>query len=124
MGSAGAVDIVRITPDGSGILADGYTYIASVVGQSTGGDAIACLTDFNFISISTDNATGQEWGDNTTLIGAGAQSDTDGAGNTAVIGGFDSAIHCSSAEFSVYAIMGWVQNFSDGARGIGNKSSN
>lgn len=84
--TAGAVDVVINTPAGGATLANGYTYVATAVGQPAFGGTIACLnTDNNLIAATADNSTAIEWGGFGTAIGAGAQSDTDGASNTTAI---------------------------------------
>ncbi len=85
--AAGAVDVVITTPDGSATLTNGYTYLATAVGQSAYGGAIACLNGGlnNLIAATADNGTNIQWGGNGIAIGAGAQSNTDGASNTAAI---------------------------------------
>ncbi|HFF3078666.1 TPA: IPT/TIG domain-containing protein [Legionella pneumophila] len=85
--AAGVVDVVINTPAGGATLANGYTYVATAVGQSSGGGTIACLSGGlnNLIAATADNSTAIEWGGFGTAIGAGAQSDTDGASNTAAI---------------------------------------
>ncbi|HAU1599272.1 TPA: DUF1566 domain-containing protein [Legionella pneumophila] len=85
--TAGAVDVVINTPAGGATLANGYTYAATAVGQSAFGGTIACLNGGlnNLIAATADNSTAIEWGGFGTAIGAGAQSDTNGAGNTTAI---------------------------------------
>ena len=85
--AAGAVDVVVTTPSGSGTLLNGFTYTATAIGQSAHGGTIGCLNGGlnNLIAASADNSTAIEWGGFGTAIGAGAQSDTDGASNTAQI---------------------------------------
>jgi len=85
--TAGVVDVVIDTPAGGATLANGYTYVATAVGQSSGGGTIACLNGGlnNLIAATTDNSASIQWGGFGTAIGAGAQSDTNGAGNTAAI---------------------------------------
>lgn len=84
--TAGAVDVVINTPAGGATLANGYTYVATAVGQPAFGGTIACLnTGNNLIAATVDNSTSIEWGGYGTAIGAGAQSDTNGASNTAAI---------------------------------------
>ena len=84
---AGAVDIVINTPAGGATIANGYTYLATAVGQSSGGGTIACLNGGlnNLIAAIADNSAAIVWGGSGTSIGAGAQSNTDGAGNTTAI---------------------------------------
>ncbi|RUR05217.1 DUF1566 domain-containing protein [Legionella sp. km772] len=84
--TAGAVDVVINTPAGGATLANGYTYVANAVGQPAFGGTIACLnTGNNLIAATADNSTAIAWGGFGTEIGAGAQSDTDGASNTTAI---------------------------------------
>jgi IPT/TIG domain len=84
--TAGAVDVVINTPAGGATLANGYTYVATAVGQPAFGGTIACLnTGNNLIAATADNSTAIAWGGFGTAIGAGAQSDTDGASNTTAI---------------------------------------
>jgi hypothetical protein len=79
--------VVIDTPAGGATLTNGYTYLATAVGQSSGGGTIACLNGGlnNLIAATADNSTGIEWGGFGTAIGSGAQSVTDGAANTAAI---------------------------------------
>ncbi|MGX8741609.1 IPT/TIG domain-containing protein [Legionella pneumophila] len=84
--AAGVVDVVINTPAGGATLANGYTYVATAVGQPAFGGTIACLnTGNNLIAATADNSTAIQWGGFGTAVGVGAQSDTDGAGNTAAI---------------------------------------
>lgn len=85
--AAGVVDIVVDTPAGGATLASGFTYVATAVGQASGGGTIACLDGGlqNLIGSTADNSTGIEWGGFGTAVGGGAQSSTDGATNTATI---------------------------------------
>ncbi len=85
--AAGTVDVVIDTPAGGATLTNGYTYLATAVGQSSGGGTIACLNGGlnNLIAATADNSTAIEWGGFGTAIGSGAQSVTDGAANTAAI---------------------------------------
>lgn len=81
-----AVDVVINTPAGGATLASGYTYVATAVGQPAFGGTIACLnTGNNLIAATADNSAAIEWGGFGTAIGAGAQSDTNGANNTTAI---------------------------------------
>lgn len=86
--AAGVVDVVIDTPTGGATLSNGYTYLATAVGQPTGGGVIACLNGGlnNLIAATSDNSCGIPWwaGAN-TLIGVGGQSTTNGATNTANI---------------------------------------
>ncbi len=85
--AAGAVDVVIATPAGNAALTDGYTYESTAVGQASNGGTIACLNGGlnNLIAATADNTTAIEWGGTGTAIGASAQSNTDGAGNTVAI---------------------------------------
>lgn len=85
--AAGAVDVVIDTPDGGATLANGYTYVATTVGQASGGGTIACLNGGlnNLIAATADNSASIVWGGFGTAVGAGAQSNTDGASNTTAI---------------------------------------
>ncbi|QIB66185.1 midcut-by-XrtH protein [Kineobactrum salinum] len=83
---AGAVDVAIATPAGSATLVNGYTYLATAVGQSASGGTIAALNGGlqNLVAAAADNSPAIEWGGlgTATIV---AQSDTDGAGNTAAI---------------------------------------
>lgn len=85
--AAGVVDVVITTPSGSATLTNGYMYVATVVGQAASGGTIACLNGGlnNLVAATADNSTAIEWGGLGTAIGAGAQSNSDGASNTAAI---------------------------------------
>ena len=83
--AAGVVDVVINTPSGSAMLANGYTYVATAVGQSSGGGTIACLNGGLNNLIAALTSSSRVWGGLGTAIGAGAQSITDGASNTAAI---------------------------------------
>lgn len=87
--AAGAVDVVIDTPGGGATLLNGYTYLVTAVGQPSGGGTIACLNGGmnNLIAATADNSVFIQWGGFGTIIGAGAQSNTDGASNTAAIVG-------------------------------------
>jgi len=86
--SAGEVDVVITTPQGTSTLTNGYTYITTAVGQASGGGVIACLnagTPNNYlIAATTDIDEGIQWGGEGVSI-AGATSTTDGAANTTAI---------------------------------------
>lgn len=84
--AAGVVDVVISTPAGGATLTSGYTYIATAIGQSSGGGVIACTEGGldNFILFPQAEVSAQ-WGGLGVLIGVGAQSTTDGASNTAAI---------------------------------------
>ena len=90
--AAGAVDVVITTPSGSATATNGYTYLATTVGQSAYGGTIACLNGGlnNLIAATTDNSSGIPWGGGGTDI-TSAESTTDGQTNTtnivAVLGG-------------------------------------
>jgi hypothetical protein len=77
------VDIT--TPQGTATLPNGYTYLATSIGQSTNGGVIACLDGGldNLISAITDNSTGIQWGGFGTAVSAA--SVIDGDANTAAI---------------------------------------
>jgi len=84
--AAGVVDVVITTPSNAATLTNGYTYVATTIGQSSNGGIIACLNGGlnNLISATADNSTSIRWhelGGPTTF----AQSDTNGAANTATI---------------------------------------
>ncbi len=83
--AAGAVDVVITTASGSATLSNGYTYVATAVGQPSGGGVIAGLGGGlqNLIAAAADNSTGVEWGGADTVTSA--QSATDGATNTTTI---------------------------------------
>jgi hypothetical protein len=83
---AGVVDVVIDTPLGGATLDNGFTYVATTVGQASFGGTIACLDGGlqNLIAATSDNGI-PDWGGHGTAIGAGGQSDTDGAGNTSSI---------------------------------------
>lgn len=83
--AAGAVDVVITTASGSATLTNGYTFIATSIGQASGGGTIACLGggSNNIISTESDNSTGIEWGGSGTTTTA--QSNTDGSANTTTI---------------------------------------
>lgn len=84
--AVGTVHVVVTTPAGTAQLSNGYTYLATTVGQSTGGGVIAALDGGanNLIAATADNSQGIEWGGAGTAL-LTAQSDTDGISNTAVI---------------------------------------
>jgi len=81
----GAVDISVTTPSGSASLTAGYTYLTTAVGQISGGGLIACLGGGlqNIIAASVDNSSNISWGGMGTTTNA--QSNTDGATNSATI---------------------------------------
>jgi hypothetical protein len=85
--AVGAVDVAISTPVGNATLANGYTYLATAVGQASGGGTIACLNGGvnDLIAAVADNSTAIGWGGFGTAVGASAQSTTDGAGNSAAI---------------------------------------
>ncbi|WP_244915971.1 IPT/TIG domain-containing protein [Legionella worsleiensis] len=85
--AAGAVDIVINTPAGGATLVNGFTYVATTVGQPAFGGVIACLNGGlnNLIAAADDNSLGIDWGTANLLVGAGAQSNVDGASNTTAI---------------------------------------
>lgn len=81
----GAVDVVIATPAGSATLANGFSYLATAVGQSASGGTIAALNGGlqNLVAAVADNTAAIEWGG--MGIATNAQSDSDGATNTAMI---------------------------------------
>jgi hypothetical protein len=85
--AVGVVDVVIDTPAGGATLANGYTYVTTAVGQPAFGGTIACLNGGlnNLITATANNSNSIKWGGFGTAIGATAQSDTDGAGNTTAI---------------------------------------
>lgn len=84
--AVGSVDVVINTPAGGATLVNGYTYAATAVGLPSGGGTISCLNaGNNLIAATADNSFSIEWGGIGTAIGAGAQSDSDGASNTSAI---------------------------------------
>uniref|UniRef100_UPI001F5F9C1D IPT/TIG domain-containing protein n=1 Tax=Legionella sp. W10-070 TaxID=1117709 RepID=UPI001F5F9C1D len=84
----GVVDVVIDTPAGGATLANGYTYVATAVGQSSGGGTIACLNGGlnNLIAATADNSVGIRWAE-VIMDGVitNATSPADGAANTAAI---------------------------------------
>lgn len=84
---AGVVDVVIDTPAGGATLANGYTYVATAVGQAAFGGRIACLNGGlnNLIAATANNSTSIQWGGNNTAVGVGAQSNINGASNTTAI---------------------------------------
>ncbi len=83
--AAGAVDTVITTPAGSATLTNGFTYLATAVGQASSGGTIACLNggSNNLVASTADNSTSIEWGG--TGVVTGANSASDGSANTATI---------------------------------------
>lgn len=83
----GVVDVVVQTPVGAVTLANGFTYLATEVGQASSGGTIACLEGGfnNLVAATVDNSPGIEWGGILTAVGPSAQSPEDGASNTAAI---------------------------------------
>ncbi|STX88261.1 IPT/TIG domain-containing protein [Legionella feeleii] len=90
--AAGAIDVTLTTPAGNSTLPLGYTYLATAVGQPSGGGVIGCLGGGlqNLIAASADVVTGNA--NNTTAyspapfsLTPAAQSTTDGATNTAAV---------------------------------------
>jgi len=84
--AAGIVDIAIDTPAGGATLANGYEYVPTTVGQSSGGGVIACLNGGfnNLIAAKTDISDGVVvWGGFGTAVGA--NSDHNGAANTTTI---------------------------------------
>ena len=84
--AAGAVNIVITTPSGTATLNNGFTYVATAIGQPAYGGTIACLNGGlnNLIAATVDNSNSIGWGGQGTDI-PGAQSTTDGAANTTAI---------------------------------------
>lgn len=84
---AGSVDVAIATPEGDATLANGFTFVTTAVGQPAFGGIIAALYGGlnNLIAAVADNSSGVEWGGDGVTIGVGAQSNTDGASNTAAI---------------------------------------
>lgn len=82
--AAGLVDVNLTTPGGVATLSNGYTYLATAVGQNSGGGKIACLGGGlqNLITTTADYSVALIWGGG---AGAFAVSNTDGATNTAEI---------------------------------------
>jgi hypothetical protein len=85
--ATGAVNVAVFTPGGAAQLVNGYTYLATSVGQSSGGGVIAALNGGlnNLIAATADNSSSIEWGGLGTAVGVGAQSDLDGTSNTDAI---------------------------------------
>lgn len=83
--AAGVVDVVVTTPDGTGRLTNGFTFVAPAVGLPTGGGVIAALGggSSNLIASTADNGTAVVWGGEGVTVGS--QSLTDGAANTTLI---------------------------------------
>lgn len=83
--AAGVVDVTVVTPSINSTLTNGYTYVATAVGQSTFGGVIGCLNGgaADLIAATADNSTGVVWGDLST--DTNAFSATDGAANTTLI---------------------------------------
>lgn len=83
--AAGAVDVEVITANNWVTLSNGFTYIATSVGQSSGGGTIACLDgdSLDLIATSSDNSSSIEWGGLGVITNA--QSDADGETNTTTI---------------------------------------
>jgi hypothetical protein len=83
--AAGTVDVAIDTPAGGATLTAGFTYLATAVGQPSGGGTISCLNGglSNLIAASADNAVSVEWGGSGTATGASSTSD--GAANTVLV---------------------------------------
>jgi hypothetical protein len=79
------VDVVITAPQGTATLTNGYTYLTTAVGQSSGGGVIACLNTGlnNLIAATADISTGIQWGGPGTTTNA--TSTTNGAANTTTI---------------------------------------
>ena len=87
-GVPGLVDVVLTATQGTTSLLNGFTYLATAVGQSSGGGVIACLNVGaiqQLIMTTVDNSPGIQWGGTNTVIGVSAQHDLDGAANTTAI---------------------------------------
>ncbi|STX38799.1 IPT/TIG domain-containing protein [Legionella feeleii] len=89
--AAGAVDVTLTTPAGNSTLPLGYTYLATAVGQPSGGGVIGCLGGGlqNLIAASADAVTGtggsfSPYSPNPIFF-VGATSTTDGATNTGLL---------------------------------------
>lgn len=82
--AAGVVNVVISTPAGGATLSNGYTYVATAVGQAAHGGVIAALNGGlnNLIAATADNSAAIAWG---PLGATGATSTTDGATNTTTI---------------------------------------
>lgn len=82
--AAAAVTVALTTPYGTTSVTNGYTYLTTAVGQSSGGGKIACLDGGlqNLIAATADNSSSIVWGPSSST---GATSTTDGASNTAII---------------------------------------
>lgn len=103
--AAGAVNVAVITPGGAAQLVNGYTYLATAVGQSSGGGVIAALNGGlnNLIAAVSDNSTAIPWSNVFSAVGAGAQNTIDGASNTqsivaALVTNGEAANLCNSYE--------------------------
>ncbi|KTD47739.1 IPT/TIG domain-containing protein [Legionella quateirensis] len=84
----GLVNVVLTATQGSTSLVNGFTYLATAVGQPSGGGVIACLNVGavqQFIMTTVDNSSGIQWGGTNTVIGVSAQHNFDGAANTTAI---------------------------------------
>ncbi len=84
-GVTGAVDVVVSTPAGGATLTDGYTYLTTAVGQTSGGGVIAALEGgfYNLIASVADASAAAPFGGHG--IFTGAASTEDGAANTLLI---------------------------------------
>ncbi len=83
--AAGVVDVAIATPAGGATYNNGYTYVATAVGQPSNGGTIACLNGGlnNLVGASVDNSVAIAWGG--FGIATGASSTSDGASNTSTI---------------------------------------
>lgn len=84
--TAGNVDVVITNSSSESVtLTNGYTYLATAVGQTAYGGVIGCLNGGinNLISAIADNSAGIGWGGSGIILNA--SSTTDGATNTATI---------------------------------------
>lgn len=82
--TSGVVDVAVTTPNGSTTKTNAYTYLATAIGQESGGGIIACLDGGtgDLIAGTADENTSIVWG---SLASTSATSLTDGATNTATI---------------------------------------
>lgn len=101
---AGAVDVVVTTSNGTGVLANGFTFVAPAVGLPSGGGVIAALGGglSNLIASTTDNGAAVVWGGEG--VTSGSQSATDGAANTALIVATLGAAGAAAASCSSYEV--------------------
>ncbi|BCA96000.1 hypothetical protein TUM19329_23610 [Legionella antarctica] len=83
---AGVVDVVIETPAGGATLTNGFTYVATELGQSAFGGTIACLNGGlnNLIAATDDNGIDIPWGGSGIAVGTSAGT-IDGESNTTAI---------------------------------------